>query len=140
MEKVLVVYYSTTGNTKAMAEAFCEGLTQSGAQAECVNAETSPSLEGYDKIAFGCPAMGSEELEEAVFEPYFAQIESQLSGRKTALFGSYGWGGGQWMETWQNRAEQNGAVVFENGCIVNGAPGGSDLESCRQFAQRFAAF
>ena len=87
--KTAVIYWSGTGNTEAVAE---------GAGAECFAvSEFSGNVEDYDAIALGCPAMGAEELEDSEFEPFFAGIEGKLSGKKIALFGSYGWGDGEWM-------------------------------------------
>ena len=140
MKKVLIVYTSTTGNTQAMAEAVKEGIIRTGADADCLEASASPSLEGYDGYCFGCPAMGAEVLEEAEFEPYFSSVEGQLANQKTALFGSYGWGDGQWMRDWQDRVTQDGALLFEEGLIVNGTPEASALEECRSFGERFTSF
>ena len=88
MEKILVVYTSTTGNTQAMAEAVAEGIRAAGAEADCIDACMNPSVADFDKIALGSPAMGAEVLEESVFEPFFSAIENQLQGKKIALFGS----------------------------------------------------
>lgn len=140
MKKVLIVYTSTTGNTQAMAEAIKEGIIRTGAEADCMEASAAPSLNGYDGYCFGCPAMGAEVLEEAEFEPYFSSVEGQLANQKIALFGSYGWGDGQWMRDWQDRVTQDGALLFEEGLIVNGTPETSALEECRSFAERFTAF
>ena len=136
MEKILVVYYSTTGNTQSMADYICEGIREAGAEVECVDASSYPAVDGYTKIAFGCPAMGAETLEESVFEPYFESVEDLLGGKNVALFGSYGWGDGQWMRDWQDRVTGKGATLFEEGLIVNGAPEGDE---CKEFGSRFAA-
>ncbi len=99
--KTAVIYWSGTGNTETMAEAVAEG-----AGAELFNvSDFSGSIDDYKAVAFGCPAMGAEVLEEAEFEPFFTGIEGQLSGKKTALFGSYGWGNGEWMRTWEERVK-----------------------------------
>lgn len=140
MKKVLIVYTSTTGNTQAMAEAMKEGIIRTGAEADCLEASAAPSFNGYDGYCFGCPAMGAEVLEEAEFEPYFSSVEEQLANQKVALFGSYGWGDGQWMRDWQDRVIQDGALLFEEGLIVNGTPETSALEECRSFGERFLAF
>ena len=101
MERVAVVYWSGTGNTEAMACQIAEGARDAGAEVSVFTAEAfQPGLIGeFDRFAFGCPAMGAEELEESEFEPMFAACESGLSGRKVALFGSYGWGDGEWMRS-----------------------------------------
>ena len=102
--KTAVIYWSGTGNTEAMAKAVAEG-----AGAECFAvSEFSGNVEDYDAIALGCPAMGAEELEDSEFEPFFSGIEGKLSGKKIALFGSYGWGDGEWIRTWAEDAEAAG--------------------------------
>lgn len=133
MSKVAVVYWSGTGNTEAMAQAVAEGVKGKGAEAECIGAaDFNSSRAGeYDAIAFGCPAMGDEVLEESEFEPMFAEVEGSLSGKKIALFGSYGWGDGQWMRDWEARCREAGAVLVSEGLAVNEAPDDSALEECR---------
>lgn len=85
---------------------------------------------GYWKV-YGCPAMGSEELEEGEFEPFFASAEGKLGGKKIGLFGSYEWAEGEWMRTWQARAEADGAVMLAEGLAVCGTPDEDGLEKCR---------
>ena len=114
--KVAVIYWSGTGNTEQMAQAIAEGA---GADLFAVS-DFSGKLDVYDRVAFGCSAMGDEVLEESEFEPFFAEVEGELSGKTIALFGSYGWGDGQWMRDWVDRAKADGAVVFgDEGLIVN---------------------
>ena len=114
MSKVAVVYWSSTGNTEAMADAVVEGAKEKGADVtlyEC--ADFRPELVGeYDAIAFGCPAMGDEVLEEDEFEPMFDGCKAELKDKKIALFGSYGWGDGEWMRNWVARMEEAGAQVY----------------------------
>ena len=133
MSKVAVVYWSSTGNTEAMADAVVEGAKEKGADVtlyEC--ADFRPEMVGeYDAIAFGCPAMGAEELEETEFEPFFSAIEGKLAGKKVGLFGSYGWGDGEWMRNWEERAKNDGAtLVGGEGLIVNETPDDEALEKC----------
>ena len=126
--KTAVIYWSGTGNTEAMAKAVAEGA---GAELFTVS-EFSGNVEDYDAVAFGCPAMGAEMLEEDEFEPFFTEIESRLSGKKVGLFGSYGWGDGEWMRNWETRVESDGVVlVGGEGVIANDAPSDDDLEKCR---------
>lgn len=126
--KTAVIYWSGTGNTEAMAKAVAEGA---GAELFTVS-EFSGNVEDYDAVAFGCPAMGAEMLEEDEFEPFFTEIEGRLSGKKVGLFGSYGWGDGEWMRSWETRVESDGAVlVGGEGVIANDAPSDDDLEKCR---------
>ena len=133
--KTAVIYWSGTGNTEAMAKAVAEGA---GAELFTVS-EFSGSVEDYDAIAFGCPAMGAEMLEESEFDPFFTEIESRLSGKKVGLFGSYGWGDGEWMRNWETRVESDGAVlVGGEGVIANDAPSDDDLEKCKALGKALA--
>ena len=107
MSKVAVVYWSGTGNTEAMANAVAEGAKGAGAEVDILVASdfNAGKVAEYDGIAFGCPAMGAENLEESEFEPMFTDVEGSLSGKKIALFGSYGWGSGEWMADWEERSK-----------------------------------
>ena len=109
MSKVAVVYWSSTGNTEAMANAVAEGAKAAGA--EVISFESADfsadKVDEFDAIAFGCPAMGDEVLEEDEFEPMFNSCETKLSGKKVGLFGSYGWGAGEWMHNWEDDAVEN---------------------------------
>jgi len=126
--KTAVIYWSGTGNTEEMAKAVAEGA---GAELFSVS-EFRGSVSDYDRLAFGCPSMGAEVLEESEFDPFFTEIEGQLSGKTIALFGSYGWGDGEWMRNWVERAENDGAVVVGGeGLIVNEAPTPDNLAECR---------
>ena len=126
--KTAVIYWSGTGNTEAMAKAVAEGA---GAELFTVS-EFSGSIDDYEAVAFGCPAMGAEVLEEEEFEPFFSAIEGSLNGKKVALFGSYGWGDGEWMRSWEDRVRSDGAVlVNDEGVTANEAPSDDDLEKCR---------
>ncbi len=135
MMTTAVIYWSGTGNTKAMAKAVAEGA---GAALLHVS-EFSGSLDDYDAVAFGCSAMGNEVLEESEFEPFFASIESSLRGKKIALFGSYGWGDGEWMRNWADRVNAAGAdLVGGEGLIVNEMPDNAQLEACRKLGEALA--
>lgn len=126
--KTAVIYWSGTGNTEAMAKAVAEGA---GAELFTVS-EFSGNVDDYDAVAFGCPAMGAEMLEEDEFEPFFTEIEGRLSGKKVGLFGSYGWGDGEWMRNWETRVGSDGAVLAGGeGVIASDAPSDDDLEKCR---------
>lgn len=143
MSKVAVVYWSGTGNTEAMAMAVAEGAKGKGAEVSVITAaEFSPEQVGeYSAIAFGCPSMGSEQLEESEFEPMFAGLEGSLNGKKVALFGSYGWGDGQWMRDWVQRTNDANAVIYtDEGLIINETPDEDGLAKCKEFGKGFAAF
>ena len=139
MNKVAIVYWSGTGNTEKMAMCIAEGVRDAGGEAALLSpAEFSPSsFSDYGAVAFGCPSMGSEQLEEAEFEPMFSAVEGSLSGKKIALFGSYGWGDGQWMREWCERCS-NANLYEENGLIVNDAPDDHDQEVCRELGRALA--
>ena len=133
--KTAVIYWSGTGNTEAMAKAVAEG-----ANAELFEvSEFSGNIADYDAIAYGCPAMGAEVLEEDTFEPFFANIEGSLSGKKVLLFGSYGWGDGEWMRNWYDRTKAAGAeLIGDEGVIVNEAPSDDDLANLKELAKQLA--
>ncbi|MDY0295188.1 MAG: flavodoxin [Acholeplasmataceae bacterium] len=142
MANVLMVYWSGTGNTEIMAEKIKEGLENAGASVDFKTVDqVEPSdVANYDKIVFGCPSMGVETLEEDEFEPFFENVEGMLSGKKVALFGSYGWGEGEWMDAWVERTEATGAVLFDQGLRINSTPSSEEEEKCVEFGEGFANF
>ena len=136
MSQSAVIYWSGTGNTKAMAESIVQGMQEAGATVDLLEVSAAPAdLSAYDKLAFGCPSMGAETLEDASFDPYFTSVEGQLSGKKVALFGSYGWGDGEWMRNWVARANAAGAQLLDEGLICQDAP---DAETCAAQGKKFA--
>lgn len=141
MSKAAVIYWSSTGNTEAMAQAVAEGAKAAGVETDLMEvSQVSPdqALE-YEVLALGCPAMGDEELEEGEFEPFFAEIEKGLSGKKAVLFGSYDWGDGQWMREWYDRTKDAGAeLLTEEGLIINNTPDEEGLEACRELGKKMA--
>jgi flavodoxin I len=141
MANVLLVYWSGTGNTEIMAEKIKEGLESAGATVDyrTVDQVEPSEVSDFDKIVFGCPSMGVEVLEEDEFDPFFEAVEGQLSGKKVALFGSYGWGEGEWMDGWIERTEATGAKLF-GGFKVNSTPSSEEEEKCVEFGANFANF
>lgn len=139
MDKIAVIYWSGTGNTEAMANAIAEGIKAAGNETDVmdVSAAAGIQLADYAKVAFGCPSMGDEVLEESEFDPYFTGIESSLGGKKVALFGSYGWGDGQWMRDWVKRTEAAAANLMDEGLIMQDAP---DEATCVEYGKKFAAY
>lgn len=129
--KIAVVYWSGTGNTEAMAKAVAQGAVDCGSETELLTDLSVNDLGSYDAFAFGCPAMGAEELEDSVFEPMFSALEGNLNGKKIALFGSYGWGDGEWMRTWENRCKEDGAILVCDYVICNDAPDEDGLNACK---------
>ena len=140
MSKIAVVYWSGTGNTKAMANAVAEGAKNAGAAVELFTADafSASMMDDFDAIAFGCPSMGAEQLEESEFEPMFTDCESRLSGKKIALFGSYGWGDGEWMRNWEERCIGAGAVMACDFVICNEAPDADAVSACEKLGAALA--
>lgn len=142
MSKIAIVYWSGTGSTELMASLIAEGIKAAGLEATLITADnfSADMLDQYDKIAFGCPAMGAEQLEDSVFDPMFSSLESTLNEKNIALFGSYGWGGGVWMQEWQERCTAAGAKIFKGeGLICDGAPdSGQESEDFINFGKEFA--
>jgi flavodoxin short chain len=140
MSKIAIVFWSGTGNTQAMAEAVLAGAKEAGAQADLLNADefSAAKVAEYDAIGFGCPSMGVEQLEESSFEPMFAACESALNGKRIALFGSFGWGDGQWMRDWESRCEDAGARMICDSVICNETPNDDGLNSCRELGASLA--
>ena len=132
MSKIAVVYWSGTGNTEAMANAVLDGAKNAGAEAELIGASdfNAAMADSFDAIAFGCPAMGDEVLEETEFQPMFDDVLPKLAGKKIALFGSYGWGDGQWMRDWDDAAKAAGAVLACESVICNDAPDDDGVAQC----------
>ncbi len=133
MSKVAVVYWSGTGNTEAMACAVLEGVVANGGEGMMFSATefSADRMDAYDAIAFGCPSMGAEQLEESEFEPMFSACEAKLGGKKIALFGSYGWGDGEWMRNWEETCIADGAVIACDFVICNDAPDDDAVEACK---------
>ena len=133
MSKIAIVYWSGTGNTETMAQAVAEGVKAGAGEAVLLTAAEFDAgmADSFDAIAFGCPAMGAEELEESEFAPMFAACEPKLSGKKLGLFGSYGWGDGEWMRTWEDTCRGDGAQVIGEPVICNEAPDDDALSACK---------
>ena len=138
--KIAVVYWSSTGNTEAMAQAVAGGARKAGASAELFTATEfdGGKVNAFDAIAFGCPAMGAEELEDSEFAPMFESCESKLPGKKIALFGSYGWGDGEWMRTWEDTCRNDGASLVCDSVICQEAPDDDALNACRSLGEALA--
>ena len=141
MSKAAVIFWSQTGNTEQMANAIADGIREGGMEVDVLNvADTTPAdAVKYAKIALGCPAMGAEVLEETEFDPFFTELESKISGLKVALFGSYGWGDGQWMRDWEARMSGAGAtIVGGEGVICQEAPDADAIEQCKALGKALA--
>ena len=140
MSKVAIVFWSATGTPETMANCIAEGAGAAATIVPCGEMNVA-KLGEYDVVAFGCPAMGAEQLEESEFEPMFASLEGSLNGKKIALFGSYGWGDGQWMRDWCERVKEDGAVLFsEEGLICNETPDDDVQAACSKLGADLAAW
>lgn len=142
MDKIYVVYWTQTGNTGEMAQAVAKGIISSGKEAEVleVTGVRAEELKDCSAIALGCPAMGAEVLEEVDFEPFFEDLEPHLAGKKVALFGSYGWGDGEWMRNWVERTVNAGAeVVNGEGLILQESPDADGLAQCEALGKALVA-
>lgn len=140
MEKVAIVYWSGTGNTEMMANAIAEGVKAAGAEADVFTvADFSADKVGeYNRFALGCPAMGAEELEDSEFQPFYDGVKASLSGKKVALFGSYGWGGGEWMNPWKADAEGAGLVLVAEPLAIENAPDDAGNTACQELGKTLA--
>ena len=133
MSKIAVIYWSGTGNTEAMANAVAQGARGKGASVDVLtpSAVDASKMAAYTGVALGCPAMGAESLEEDEFEPMFSDIKTALKGKKVALFGSYGWGGGEWMTTWENDCRTAGVSLCADSVICSEAPEDDTIAACK---------
>lgn len=140
MSKIAIVYWSGTGNTEAMANAVLEGINETGAEGNLYTASefSAELMDDYDAVAFGCPSMGSEQLEDSEFEPMFNSCEQKLSGKRIALFGSYGWGDGEWMRNWAETCRNDGAVLACDFVICCDAPDEEAVAACKELGKTLA--
>ena len=142
MSKTAIIYWRGTGNTEAMANAIFDGAKEINADTKLFSVDqiTADEAKDYNNLILGCPAMGAEELEEGEFEPFFAELEVNLSGKNVALFGSYGWGDGEWMREWESRMLDAGAnVLNREGLICHETPDDDALEDCRSLGKQLAS-
>ena len=142
MEKIYVIYWSMSGNTQAMAEAIAKGINDSGKEAvvQYVFEASVSELQDAKVFALGCPAMGAEVLEEGEMEPFVSEVEGIAAGKKIALFGSYGWGDGQWMRDWEERMSGCGAAIINGaGLICHETPDDAMISECENLGKQIAA-
>ena len=142
MSKISVVFWTQGGNTESMANAIVEGIKEAGKEAEAVFVSDMniDELKGEGVFALGCPAMGAEVLEEGEMEPFVCDVEGFAAGKTIALFGSYGWGDGQWMRDWVDRMTAAGATVVNGeGVICQEAPDDAALDACKDLGKQLAA-
>lgn len=140
MSKVAVVFWSGTGNTEAMADAVKVGAAGAGAAVDVFGPSdfSAAAVAGYDGLAFGCPAMGAEVLEEDEFDPMWQDVKGALAGKNVGLFGSYGWGDGEWMRNWEDEAKAAGANLVVESVLANEAPDDDAIAACKALGAALA--
>lgn len=142
MRKLAVIYWSGSGNTETMAEAIAESVKGAEVEVTCVHVDlaTKDMVAESDLVALGCPAMGSDQLEDSTMEPFVDDLaDLDWSNKKLALFGSYDWGEGDWMRDWEDRMKEFGAHLVKEGLTVNLDPSDDDLEECRALGKALLA-
>ena len=140
MKKLAVVYWSGTGNTEAMAKAVADGVASAGAEPVLLTpSDVKPGdLGGYDAVAMGCPSMGVEVLEEVEFQPMYDEAKADLNGKNVGLFGSYGWGDGEWMRNWEKDCDEAGARLVSESVICCEAPDADAVSACEALGRKLA--
>jgi flavodoxin I len=137
MVKVAIIYWSGTGNTEAMANGIMEGARKEEVSVSLINVGNANEEDviNADVIAFGCPSMGAEVLEESEMEPFIESIAKVIRGKNIVLFGSYGWGDGEWMTDWKDRMEEYGANLLQEGLIINNEPDAEGIIKCKELGE-----
>ena len=138
--KINIIFWSGTGNTEAMAEAIYNGSNKSeNSKLLTVDKATIDDVKEADVLFLGCPSMGVEELEESEMEPFMESISKDISGKKIVLFGSYGWGDGEWMQNWEQRIKDCGGIIIEDSVIWNEAPEEDNLNHLKSLGEKYAS-
>lgn len=139
MSKIAVIYWSGTGNTEIMAKSVLAGASVNATAElfDCSHFDLSKASE-FDAFALGCPAMGAEELEDSEFLPMFDSMKESLQNKKVALFGSYGWGDGEWMRNWEESCKNAGISLACDSVIAENAPDEEALKKCEFLGKSLA--
>ncbi|KPU43122.1 flavodoxin [Oxobacter pfennigii] len=143
MKKLSVIYWSGTGNTQMMASAISKAASEEGLEVNVMSVDKADknAVLDADIVAFGCPSMGAEQLEEAEMEPFISEIEQEnIAGKPMALFGSYEWGDGQWMADWEDRMKKAGVNLIDKGLIIQSTPDNDGLERCEELGKKLASY
>ena len=143
MKNVIIIYWSSTGNTEKMAESIAEGAKVDGINVilKSVSEASPEDVFGSDAVALGCPSMGAEELDDDEMEPFVEALNNEkIKGKPVALFGSYDWGDGEWMRNWEERMKSYGANIIEEGLIINLTPDEEGLNKCKQLGENLAKY
>ncbi|EFR42933.1 flavodoxin [Dialister micraerophilus] len=140
MSKIVIVYWTGSGNTEAMAHAVEEGAQNAGAEVSLnfVSDISADEAASFDHIALGCPAMGNEQLEEYEFEPFFEELLPQLQGKKVVIFGSYSWNEGDWIQLWKDRLNEAGVELVAEPVKAYSYPEDDVLEACKALGESLA--
>lgn len=138
MNKIAVVFWSGTGNTEEMANSIIEGAKNKGADVSVFspNDFNKNLISEFDAFAFGCPAMGSEVLEEDEFQPMWDSILPDLKDKKVVLFGSYDWGDGEWIRAWEEECINSGVTIITKPIMSNNAPTDEDKQNLRNMGMQ----
>ena len=140
MSEVIVAFWTGTGNTAEMAEYVAEGIKEGGAEAKVVSVDdiSAADLKDAKAFALGCPSMGVEQLEESTMEPFVEEVCGFASGKTIGLFGSYGWGDGEWMRNWEESCKGVGAALVGEGVICQEEPDDEAVENCKALGKSLA--
>jgi len=142
MSKLLIIYWSSTGNTEVMARRIEDGAKEVILDVKLLEVTNANSnmIDEYTHIALGCSAMGAEVLSDEM-EEFFEEIKEKLEGKKVALFGSYGWGDGEWMRNWEEALKVTKAELFNSkGLIINESPTKEDEEKLKEYGKELVNF
>lgn len=135
-----IIYWSGTGNTEKMAKYIGSGIEKGGkpVSVKQVYDVRNAEVEEASLLVLGCPSMGCEELEDLEMAPFIESLEGKIAGRKVALFGSYGWGSGEWMENFKKQMEGYDAKVVMEPLIINEFTSGQDEAICESYGEALA--
>ncbi len=138
MKKVAIIYWSGTGNTEAMANSIKQGAETTGNEVKLfeVSKANISDVVSADIVAIGCSSYGAEVLEDGFMEPFVESLRDSVKGKKVSLFGSFGWGSGEWMEDWDIRMASYGADLIQDSLIINETPDSDGLKQCEDFGKR----
>lgn len=135
--KTTIIYWSSTGNTEKMAQLIGKGLTEIAVDVAIkqVSESSCQDIEDSDIVLLGCSAMGVEEIDTSEMEPFIKTNGEAFVNKKVALFGSYGWGDGEWMQDWETMMSDLGASIEVDSLTVNEMPVGDSELNCIEFGK-----
>ena len=135
--KILVLYYSRTGNTEKMATAVAKGAQINDKVEVELNFHIDPQeLSNFDAIIVGAPTYHHDMPID--FKKLFEEAAKQgisLKGKKGAAFGSYGWSGEApklILEIMKNKFE----MQVEPPLLANYVPDEKTLKACRELGKK----